>query len=261
MSELQIQTRGQGPDLVMVHGWCLHSGVWEGLADTLSERYRVHVLDLPGHGVNRDAGVDLYPPAVSRALMDLPPAIWLGWSLGGLFSLHHALHHPQQVSGLALMASNPCFVHRPHWPHGVERTVFEAFADELRDDLGRALDRFLALEVHGARDARPLLRRLKAAMAMFPAPRGRALKQGLETLLEADFSMQLEQIRCPTNTIAGRRDRLVPVAALRETARRLPDARCIEIAGAGHAPFMGHRMEVVAAIDDLARRIPAGDRS
>jgi pimeloyl-[acyl-carrier protein] methyl ester esterase len=40
--------------------------------------------------------------------------------------------------------------------------------------------------------------------------------------------------------MSGQRDRIVRAAAARALARRLPDARYVEIKGAAHAPFLSH---------------------
>src|SRR5690606_2848134 len=45
-----VETHGAGPDLVLVHGWGLHGGLFGPLVPLLAERRRVHVVDLPGHG-------------------------------------------------------------------------------------------------------------------------------------------------------------------------------------------------------------------
>lgn len=41
---------GEGPDVLCVHGWPLHGATWRHLVPQLSDRYRVHVIDLPGTG-------------------------------------------------------------------------------------------------------------------------------------------------------------------------------------------------------------------
>ncbi|MGL5361217.1 MAG: alpha/beta fold hydrolase, partial [Shewanella sp.] len=48
---LYIETHGQGPDLVLLHGWGVNGGLFSGVLDALSE-YRVHVVDLPGFGLS-----------------------------------------------------------------------------------------------------------------------------------------------------------------------------------------------------------------
>ena len=47
---LHIEIVGDGPPLVLLHGWGLHGGVFAPLVDRLSDRFRMHLVDLPGHG-------------------------------------------------------------------------------------------------------------------------------------------------------------------------------------------------------------------
>ena len=47
---LHVETRGEGPDLVLLHGWALHGGIWGPWLDELAMQARLHVIDLPGHG-------------------------------------------------------------------------------------------------------------------------------------------------------------------------------------------------------------------
>jgi len=50
MSGLYVEQRGQGPDLVLLHGWGLNLRVWDTLTDELASGFRVIAVDLPGHG-------------------------------------------------------------------------------------------------------------------------------------------------------------------------------------------------------------------
>jgi len=50
MTDLYVETRGQGPDLVLLHGWGLNLRVWDSLAGVLENSFRIIAVDLPGHG-------------------------------------------------------------------------------------------------------------------------------------------------------------------------------------------------------------------
>ncbi|NNJ95044.1 MAG: alpha/beta fold hydrolase, partial [Halobacteria archaeon] len=47
---LHTKTTGSGPELLLIHGWGLHSGIWDGLMPLLETQLRVTRVDLPGHG-------------------------------------------------------------------------------------------------------------------------------------------------------------------------------------------------------------------
>src|SRR5690606_495519 len=123
MRAMHIETLGSGPDLVLIHGWALHGGVFAPLVERLAPRFRLHLVDLPGHGYSRDSDVPLLPAAVASEIASrTPPAIWLGWSLGGLFALRAAASLPT-VRGLVMVAATPRFVRAPDWQHAVEPSV------------------------------------------------------------------------------------------------------------------------------------------
>ena len=88
---LRVDVVGSGPPLVLLHGWAMHGGIFAPLVDALRERRTLHVIDLPGHGHNRDCGVPLTLEACAEAVLEVvPDAPWCGWSLGGLIALHAA---------------------------------------------------------------------------------------------------------------------------------------------------------------------------
>lgn len=246
--QLHCRRVGQGPDLVLLHGWGLHAGIWEPVIESLSARFRLHLYDLPGHGRSASAqGFTL--ESVCAALAESAPAQahWLGWSLGGMVALAFAALHPQRVARLALAASNPQFVASEDWPQAMAPEVLADFARALREDYAATLNRFLGLVARGAPD-NAVLRRLRQEVKAAPAPTLEGLRSGLEILRAADLRRQLVELPMPTLLLAGTRDTLVPVAALRDLAERYPQLRLQEFAQAGHAPFISHPQAFVAAL-------------
>ena len=247
---LYTETVGVGPDVVLVHGWGMHSGVWTDVVIALRERYRVTVLDLPGHGYSQPSasGHDLHD--LTSALLAVAPATatWVGWSLGGLAVQQLALVAPERVERLVLTNSTPCFVQRPDWPHAVAEPLLRRFAEELRQDYRAVLKRFIALEVHGSEHAGSQLHRLKAMLFQHGQPDVAALEDGLTILETCDLRSELPRIACPTLLLMGQRDQLVPAAAGEAMQDLLPDARLHIFPRAGHAPFFSHLPEYMAEL-------------
>ncbi len=242
------QTTGSGPDLVLIHGWGLHGGIWDEFVPLLETDFRVTCVDLPGHGRSNWQGEAQLDAMVDVLLDAVPgPAAWLGWSLGGLLASRAALQRPAQVSALVLLASSPCFVRKPGWQSAMLPSLLDTFAAELQADYSRTLIRFLSLQVRGAIDASRTLKTLRKKMLAHGEPATVALQAGLDILRSADLREQVSGIHCPAMLIMGGRDTLVPVNAGRETARLFPAARLEVIEGAGHAPFISHP-EVVAGL-------------
>ncbi|HHL45073.1 MAG TPA: pimeloyl-[acyl-carrier protein] methyl ester esterase [Gammaproteobacteria bacterium] len=249
---LYSETSGNGADLVMLHGWGMHSAIWGEALDRLSARYRVTTVDLPGHGrspaLTPPHATDLSRVAAAVAKVVPERAAWLGWSLGGLVAMQAALAFPARVSRLILVATNASFVRRPGWLHAQTAATLDGFAAGLHGDYRAVLQRFLALQAWGSEDARRQVRLLRERLFLHGEPDPQALAAGLTLLKESDLCGLLAGINQPVLLVAGENDGLVPSAALEAMARLLPDARLEQIPGAGHAPFLSHPARFEAAM-------------
>lgn len=253
---LHIEIVGDGPPLVLIHGWGLHGGVFAPLIDRLSDRFRMHLVDLPGHGYSRDDRTPLTLEAcAAEILARTPPAAWLAWSLGGLFALHAAAVSAQ-VRALALVAVTPRFVRGEDWPHAVEVSVFEQFGKDLQQDYRGTLERFLALDTLGSEHARAELRTLKENLYARGEPSPQALQQGLALLEKSDLRWSLPALSIPSLWISGHRDRLVSPTAMQAAAAMTPDSRYLDIPGGGHAPFLGHADQVADEVRNFMATLP-----
>jgi pimeloyl-[acyl-carrier protein] methyl ester esterase len=252
---VRFETVGSGPDLVLIHGWAMHSGIFAALTTLLTEKFRVHLVDLPGHGYAKDDDGSLDPLiCATRIAEKVPRAIWVGWSLGGLISLAAGLGRPEMVCGIVEIASSPRFVSSSDWNDGVDASVFQQFGAGLSADYRGTINGFLALEAHGSDRAQAQLREFKTRVFERGEPSVRALNEGLQVLDRSDFRERLPQLSVPSLWIAGRRDRLISPAAMRWASERCPDGHFLEIQS-GHAPFISHPTEVAEAISSFADEI------
>lgn len=241
---------GAGPDLMMLHGWGMHAGIWEPVVESLATRFRLHLYDLPGHGHSASQGFTLDSVCTALAATAPAQAYWLGWSLGGMVAVEFAARYPQRVMRLALAASNPQFVASADWPQAMAPELLAEFAQSLSEDYAATLNRFLGLVARGAAD-NAVLRMLRQAVKAAPAPTSAGLRSGLDILRTADLRAHIAELCMPTLLLAGARDTLVPITALRDLAARHPHLRLLEFARAGHAPFISHPQAFVAALAEF----------
>src|SRR5687768_692280 len=112
---ISVVTRGTGPDIILVPGLASHRDVWAGVADTLDDRYRLHLVQVNGFasaapGANADGPVsapvaeelDRYIRESSLAR----PAI-IGHSMGGTIGMMLAARHPGSVGRLMVVDMVP----------------------------------------------------------------------------------------------------------------------------------------------------------
>ncbi|PJB06047.1 MAG: pimeloyl-[acyl-carrier protein] methyl ester esterase [Hydrogenophilales bacterium CG_4_9_14_3_um_filter_59_35] len=247
---MHIEIVGSGPYLALLHGWGMHGGVWDGVRDALAQRFRLHIVDLPGYGEigdrpqfheSRNWGLSPISRAVAAAL---PEKVYVcGWSLGGQVALEMARLFPGQVERLVLTASTPCFTVREGWPWAVPREVLLEFAVDLETDYEGALKRFLTLQARGGDEVKTVLKRLRDILFARGRPDVQTLRAGLNILLESDLRGHAATIQTPTLLLHGDRDMLTPVGAAHWLAEQMPKARLEVLPGAAHAPFLSHPVE------------------
>lgn len=251
---LHVEVSGNGPDLVLLHGWGMNAAVWGELATELAQHFRLHCVDLPGHGASPACA-----PCTLDALADLlaaalPPRVAVcGWSFGGQVALNWALRKPDQIERLVLLAATPRFVRGAGWDCGIDAAVLDDFARGLAHDYRATLQRFTALQARADTHPRMVLRRLREHILAHGEPDVAALGAGLRLLKETDMRDRLERIAQPALILHGERDTLVPLAAGEYLQRVLPHAVIEVFAGTAHVLFIAQPQRTARRIMEFCR--------
>ena len=247
-----VEIIGQGQPLVMIHGWGMHSGVWQPLVKKLSQKYMLYLVDLPGMGNSRPVEpYHLYNLADEVAEVIPGVSDVLGWSLGGLVAQRIALNQPDRIRRLVLVGSTPRFVSTPDWQAGVDPANFSAFAESVNHDYKAAILQFLSLQCMQSSDRRATIRQLRASFDTRPTPTQTTLQRALHILLESDLRAEIANIRKPTLLIHGDRDTLAPVQAAHWMMQQLPHGFLRVISGSAHAPFLSHTDQFIEALNQF----------
>jgi pimeloyl-[acyl-carrier protein] methyl ester esterase len=255
---LACQTLGDGPDLVLLHGWGMNSAVWSGFARRLADEWRLTLIDLPGHGESPYRGETELADWADACLGSAPErAVWLGWSLGAEIAIQAALQQTGRVTGLIVLAGTPRFVQGPDWRSATSPKVLETFRTATRADHRKTLERFLSLQLQGGDEVRETLRSLKQTLRERPEPSPEALEAGLGLLQQVDLRTALRQLDCPSLWLHGGRDTLVPKGVSSAIRELLPEAELGLIERAAHTPFLSHEAQTVSMINPFLERIHA----
>jgi len=252
-SEISGATDAPAP-LVLLHGWGLNLRVFDGLRAALGPHQRILAIDLPGHGASPWGGQAGAAQWLARIAALVPRgATLLGWSLGGQLALQLASQPSLAVRRLVLIATSPRFVRADDWPHGMAADTLRQFALQLERDPQQTVADFLELQVRGSADAAAVRATLQQALQQHGTARPEALRAALALLEQNDLRQLARGIHVPALVIAGQYDRVTPPAAGQALAQLLPHGQLLQIARAGHAPFLSHPQQVGAALLELLR--------
>jgi pimeloyl-ACP methyl ester carboxylesterase len=255
----------EGTTILLVHGLGDEADTWRHLIPELSAGHRVLAPDLPGFGRSSRPRRPLSPPFLASVLLELltvleaPPALLVGSSLGGLLCQQIALTRPDKVSGLVLLDGTVVATRQAlnlvlllfmipgvgEWMYTRLRRDPQAAYDTLRPyyaDLAGLpqADRDFLFQRVNERVWSDRQRR-----AYFSVLRQMTLWSPRQ---QKELPDRLGRCQVPTLAIWGEGDVIVSVAAAQTLIRLQNTARLVMLPGAGHLP---HQEQAGAVLDAM----------
>jgi pimeloyl-ACP methyl ester carboxylesterase len=257
---LHHRITGSGPTVVLVHGVCHRGHAWDAVVPLLADRFRLVVVDLPGHGESPGVPGDGDPlPFMADRLAELLAEVTpagerphvAGNSLGGFLALEMG------ARGLAesVTAFSPAGFFRSEAEHRHAQRVFTTLRALARvtaplvPALSRtAVGRTVFMGVFCARPWRydPRAMTVDGASIVTNAVVDRALAADFLASEPVDEDL-------PITVRWGRFDLVLPVGQASQVRRVFPRAR-VEITPDGHVPMTDDPRGVADAIADTVRR-------
>jgi len=234
---------GDGPPLLLTHGFGASAAMWSPNLPALAAERRVITWDLRGHGASDAPERFDHDDCVGDmlALLDTAGAeraVVGGMSLGGFLSLRFHLRHPERVAALILVDTGPGFrdpAAREEWNATALRTA-DALDERGLEALPMGAEQTGAHHVNGA-----------AGVA-------RAAR-GILTQRDDAVIASLRDIAVPTLVVVGAEDTQF-LGAADVMAARIPNARKVVLEGAGHAANMDRPAEFDRAVLDFLKELP-----
>ncbi|NKB46800.1 MAG: alpha/beta fold hydrolase [Legionellales bacterium] len=239
-----------GIPIVWLHGFGFSGRIWQPVIKQLSARYQSIVLDLPGFG--RSPSGSYMVEALTETLRQTidHPAIWVGWSLGGLIASAFAQRYPQQVKQLITVSCNPRFVQQVDWP-GVEPAQLDQFCQWARTQPAQLFKQFVRLQCLGEPEQRIKIRGLTEFIQQQPFPESTTLLDSLQWLADYDARTVWQQLSMAQLHIFGDIDPLVPSAVVDEVQHLLPQQTVVRFAQCAHQPFSANPSTFIQLIQEF----------
>lgn len=220
---LNVNSRGSGSPIVLLHGLGASAATWDAVAEALSDRYLTVALDLLGHGES-PCPEDADEFTRDGALADMDdllaglgePAVLVGHSLGGYLALAHAATRPGAIRGIVVLNTGPGFrdpEKRDAWNERSRRNAHRFGVPERVTNLNLQHD---------------------------------------SVVMD-----RLAEIATPTLVMVGGEDRPEYLGSGRYLERKMPDARLVVIEGGEHSMHeAAHATEVAGLIARFAGSEP-----
>ncbi len=251
---LYVKEWGDGPAVVLIHGWPLSADSWDDQALALADHgYRVVSYDRrgfgrsdqPWEGYDYDTLADDLAAVIEACDIENPALV--GFSMGGGEVARYISRHGN-VRKAALIASVvPFLLQTADHPDGAPESVFEGIKDGIKADRAHFLHDFLKDFYGVGLISQPVSDEVVDWSLQV------ALQAGLKGTLDCvdafsgtDFRPDLASFTMPTLIIHGTADKTVPIdITARAAARAIPQAHLIEYDGAPHGLLATHKDAII----------------
>lgn len=259
-----VQSMGQGPVLLLLHGTGASTHSWRGLAPLLAQHFTVVAVDLPGHGfTEQPASKSLSLPGMARALsalmqsLDVAPSLVAGHSAGAAISIRMVLDH--EIAPRGLVSLNGALL--PF--DGFARHVFSPLAKLLV--LNPFVPRLFAQLIANRRSVERLIRETGSTLdregvefygRLIGNPTHVSSALGMMANWDLDaFARDLPQLGVPLLLITGSRDFTVPPEQAVKVRNLVAGAKVEGLRGLGHLAHEEQPAKIAAMITQFYRAI------
>lgn len=255
---MQVASAGNGPVLLLVHGFPLDHTMWNAQLAGLSDRFHVLAPDMRGFGVSTN--FDAYSIAdladdlehVRYHFANQKQIVVCGLSMGGYVALEYWRRHGKNLAGLILADTKPQADDENVVAARLEmaqRVVEVGSWEATRGMLPRLLSTCRATGCDTV--TADLARMLRRAQP-------KAVAAGQQAMADrAAFDAMLKDIQIPTQVICGTHDAICTPEHTREWACKIANAQLDIIENAGHMP----PMETPSAFNQVVARFLTTDAS
>jgi pimeloyl-ACP methyl ester carboxylesterase len=231
---IAYQRVGEGPALVLLHGFFGDSRVWRWQLEDLSDEFTVVAWDGPGCGRSTDPPEDFRMSDYARVLVQFIEALGLerpqvlGLSFGGTLALELYRQHPGVPRSLVLASAYA------GWAGSLAPEIVRQRLAQTIPDLDLPPDQVVARYIPGllTDSAAPVVFDEVARIMADFHPAG--MKAMTRALAEADLRDVLPRIEVPTLLLYGDRDVRSPLNVAEALHAGIPSSKLVVIAGVGH---------------------------
>jgi pimeloyl-ACP methyl ester carboxylesterase len=243
---IHYEVHGDGPPLILTHGYSSTSAMWQGQIAALSKHHKLVLWDMRGHGQS-DYPEDpaAYSEAATigdiKALLDevgARRAIVGGLSLGGYMSLAFCRAHPERVAALLIIDTGPGFKNDD---------ARDAWNKRARDTAERFDREALAVLKSASRERSSVTHRDARGLAL--------AARGMLTQRDASVIELLPAIKVPSLIVVGADDTPF-LGASDYMAAKIPGAKKVVIPSAGHAVNIDQPQAFIDAVLPFLDGVP-----
>jgi pimeloyl-ACP methyl ester carboxylesterase len=221
--DIYYEITGNGPQLVMLHGWGVNANSFSEIVKNIKEKYQVITIDLLGFGMSdephKPLTLDEYTESIYLLLCELKidVPIILGHSFGGRIAIKYARIHP--VTSIILVDSAG-IKHRSIKikyriiSYKIKKHIYRIFKPKQLKDLTNKA---------GSSDYRNATDIMKKTMS---------------NVINIDLRNDIKKLKCKALILWGFKDLVTPIEDAHYMNKNIKDSKLIIFYNSGHFPYL-----------------------
>jgi pimeloyl-ACP methyl ester carboxylesterase len=224
--ELYYEIHGEGPPLLLIHGFQGSGQAWTPVLDAFAKHYKVVLPDMRGHGrssnpagvfTHRQSALDMFALLDSLGIKSFKA---MGISSGGMTLLHMATQQPSRVEAMVLIGATSYF------PEPARQIMRRATVESMTPE---DWERARKIHLRGDEQIRALRRQFHGFKDSYD---------------DMNFTAPLlSTITAQTLIVHGDRDAFFPVSIPVEQYCAIPNSFLWIIPNGSHVPIVEHAAE------------------
>ena len=256
-----VQGTGDGPPLVLAHGFGCDQNLWRLVVPALAARHRVVLFDHVGSGASapgawdprRYSRLDGYADDVLNLCRDLglERVVLVGHSVSAMIGVLGANRDPDLFAGLVLLCPSPRYVDDVGYHGGFTRADIDELLESLDSNyLGWSTG--MAPVIMGNPDRPELGDELTASFCRTDPDKARVFARA--TFL-SDNRADLPRVRVPTLVVECVEDVIAPRSVGAYVHEHISGSELVTLHATGHCPQLSAPEATVAAVTGFLERI------
>jgi sigma-B regulation protein RsbQ len=255
---IRIVDEGNGPTILLVHGFGCDQNLWRPVADRLKSEFRLVLLDLVGSGSSDPQAWDAakysslsgYADDILDVVeqLDLRDVVFVGHSVAAMIGVLATLTDASRFAKLVMLTPSPCYIDDGDYRGGFSR----ADIDELLESLAQNFlgwSRAMAPVIMGTPDRPDLQDTLADTFCRTDPDCARVFARA--TFL-SDNRADLPLVPLPTLVIDCSRDAIAPREVGAYVQAHIHGSRLVTLEATGHCPHVSAPDATASAIADFA---------
>jgi 2-succinyl-6-hydroxy-2,4-cyclohexadiene-1-carboxylate synthase len=258
---LHVVSSGEGPPLLLLHGFTGSLSTWDYFRSRLDSSFRVIAADLPGHGQSsipenpERYSLDRLSTDLAKVLdgLEIESAAVFGYSMGGRAALRFALNEPTRLGALILESTTPGIDEASR----AQRAAADGLLADMieRDGVAAFVARWERLPLWNTQARMPDAgRQALHNQRIANDPRGLANSlRGAGSAADPAVTTRLGEIQTPTLILTGELDtKYIEIGRMLQSG--IPNAEMQIIPDAGHAIHLERSDAVIDAVQGFLRK-------